>query len=211
MFLLLLGKPWILPMWQCLRDIATELVSIHYNHRTHSSTCNYTNDHTKPDTVHCGKKQCIDNKPHRQTEAKTFASADFEHTIGVSFNHKRTAHADTCYTYRHTHPFNGPFSETTRVSRYQKGKTNPDLTEARDSEWQWHQLGQMQVCTSLQTDNHASNPPLSFYRLDALPATQPTAPKHCWLSSTYRPDEKLINTQIFKYPQKITWHMQQHL
>jgi len=42
------------------------------------------------------------------------------------------------------------------VSRYQKGKTNPDFTEARDSEWQWHQLGYMQVCTSLQTDNHAS-------------------------------------------------------
>ena len=40
------------------------------------------------------------------------------------------------------------------------------------------QLGHMQVCTSLQTDNHASNPPLSFYRPDALPATQPTASKH---------------------------------
>jgi len=48
---------------------------------------------------------------------------------------------------------------TTRVSRYQKGKTNLDFTEARDSEWQWHQLGRMQVCTSLQTDNHASIPP----------------------------------------------------
>jgi len=48
------------------------------------------------------------------------------------------------------------------VSRYQKGKTNLDFTEARDSEWQWHQAGHMQVCTSLQTDNHASTPPLSF-------------------------------------------------
>jgi len=37
----------------------------------------------------------------------------------------------------HTHPFNGPLSGTTRVSRYQKGKTNLDFTEARDSEWQW--------------------------------------------------------------------------
>jgi len=42
------------------------------------------------------------------------------------------------------------------VSRYQKGKTNLDFTEARDSEWQWHQLCHMQVCTLLQTDNHAS-------------------------------------------------------
>jgi len=32
------------------------------------------------------------------------------------------------------HTFNGPFSGTTRVSRYQKGKTNLDFTEARDSE-----------------------------------------------------------------------------
>jgi len=37
------------------------------------------------------------------------------------------------------------------VSRYQKGKTNLDFTEARDSEWQWHQLGHMQVCTTLKT------------------------------------------------------------
>ena len=68
---------------------------------------------------------------------------------------KRT-HART-----HTHPFNDPFSGTSQVSRYQKGKTNLDFTEARDSEWQRHQLGHMQVCTSLQTDNHASTLPLS--------------------------------------------------
>jgi len=48
------------------------------------------------------------------------------------------------------------------VSRYQKDKTNLDFTEARDSEWQWHQLGHMQVCISLQTDNHANTPSLSF-------------------------------------------------
>ena len=38
------------------------------------------------------------------------------------------------HTHTHTHPFNGPFSGTTQVSRYQKGKTNLDFTEARDSE-----------------------------------------------------------------------------
>jgi len=52
------------------------------------------------------------------------------------------------------------------------------FTGARDSEWQWHLLGYMQVCISLQTDNHASTPPLGFYRPDALPAAQPTASKH---------------------------------
>ena len=35
-----------------------------------------------------------------------------------------------------TYLFNGPFSGTTRVSRYQKGKTNLDFTEATGSEWQ---------------------------------------------------------------------------
>jgi len=49
----------------------------------------------------------------------------------------------------HTHPFNSPLSGTTQVSRYKKGTINLDFTEARDSEWQWHQLGQMQVCTLL--------------------------------------------------------------
>ena len=81
-------------------------------------------------------------------------------------------------TYTHKQPFNGPFSGTTRVGRYQKGKTNLDFTEARDREWQWHQLGHMQVCTLLQTDNHASTPPLSFSRPGALPAAQPTESKH---------------------------------
>ena len=67
------------------------------------------------------------------------------------------------YQVTHTHPFNGPFSGTTRVGRYQKGKTNLDFTEERDSEWQWHQLGHMQVCTLLTTGNHASTSPLSFF------------------------------------------------
>ena len=64
----------------------------------------------------------------------------------------------TTMTHTHTHPFNGPFTGTTPMSRYQKGKTNLDFTKARDSEWQWHRL--------------------SFYRPDAFPAAQPTASKH---------------------------------
>jgi len=64
-------------------------------------------------------------------------------------------------------------SGTTQVSRYQKGKTNLDFTKARDSEWQWHQQGHMQVCTLLQTDNHASTPPLSFLQAES-PSCRPT-------------------------------------
>jgi len=42
--------------------------------------------------------------------------------------------------HTHTHPLNGPFSGTTQVSQYKRGKTNQDFTEARDSEWQWNAL-----------------------------------------------------------------------
>jgi len=60
------------------------------------------------------------------------------------------------------------------VSRYQKGKINLDFTEARDSVWQWHQLGHVKVCTALHTDSHASTPPLSFFtgRTPFLPPNQ---------------------------------------
>jgi len=75
------------------------------------------------------------------------------------------------FSRTHTHPFNSLFSGTTQVGWYQKGKTNLDFTEARDSEWQWNQLGHIQVCTSLQTDNHASTPSLCFYRPDSTEGT----------------------------------------
>jgi len=60
------------------------------------------------------------------------------------------------------------------VSWYQKGKTNLDFTGARDSEWQWYQLGHMQVCTLLQTDNHASTLLLKFFTgwMPSLPPNQ---------------------------------------
>jgi len=60
------------------------------------------------------------------------------------------------------------------VSHYQKGKTNLDFIEASDSECQWHQLGHMQVCTLLQTDNHTSTPSLCFFtgRMPFLPPNQ---------------------------------------
>ena len=89
-------------------------------------------------------------------------------------------------TRTHTHLFNCPLSGTTLVSRYQKGKTNMDFTEARDSEWQWHQLGHMQVCILLQTDNHASTPPLSFLQA-VCPSCHPTMSKHWrqWMQGHY--------------------------
>ena len=85
----------------------------------------------------------------------------------------KSGHMSLTVTHTHTQTFNGPFSGTTRVSRYQTGETNLDFTEARDSEWQWHQLGWMQVCTLLQTDNHASTPALSFLQA-RCPSCRPT-------------------------------------
>ena len=84
----------------------------------------------------------------------------------------------------HTHPFKGPLSGTIRVSQYQKGKTNLDFTEARDSEWQWHQLGHMQVCISLQTDNHASTPTTQFFtgQMPFLPPNQQRQSTEDWYS-----------------------------
>jgi len=70
------------------------------------------------------------------------------------------------------------------VSQYQKGKTNLDFTEARDSES--HQLqGYMQVCTSLLPDKHASIPPLMVFLQAGWPSCRPTnsikalKAKHC--------------------------------
>jgi len=45
-------------------------------------------------------------------------------------------HTEDAGQQQQQHPFNGRFSGTTQVSQYQKGKTNLDFTEARDSEWQ---------------------------------------------------------------------------
>ena len=62
--------------------------------------------------------------------------------------------------------FNGLFSTTTWVSRYQKGKTGLDINEARDDGvWgrQRHQLDYMQtICTSIQPDYNPNTASLDF-------------------------------------------------
>ena len=105
------------------------------------------------ETFDAGRCRCTSASPRETSLIKTRRQA---------ITRTDTQGCTPSLTYRHTHTHthtHGPFSRTTRVSRYQKGKTNLDFTEARDSEWQWHQLRYMQVCTSLQTtDNHASTP-----------------------------------------------------
>jgi len=105
---------------------------------------------------------------------RSAASLSVECILSRNVKTRRQSTLETCIVINtHTHPFNGPLSGTTRVSRYQKDKTNLDFTEARDSEWQWHQLGRMQVCTLLQTDNNTGTPPLSFLQA-GCPSCRPT-------------------------------------
>ena len=113
---------------------------------------------------------------HMQTICTSLQTDNHTNTSSFNFYRPDTlpdASPTVSKHWRHTHPFNGPLSGTTRVSQYQKGKTNLDFTEARDSEWQWHQLGHMQVCTSRQTGNHASTLPLSFFT-SRMPLCRPT-------------------------------------
>ena len=79
----------------------------------------------------------------------------------------------TTHTHKHTH-LTALFPGLPRWA----DKTKLDFTKGRDSERQWQQLGCKQVCTLLQTDNHASTNRSVFYRPDALPVAQPTVSKH---------------------------------
>jgi len=69
--------------------------------------------------------------------------------------------------HTHTHTFNGLFSTIIWVSRHQKGSTNLDFNEAIDGvavSCSLLSLDHMQIiCTSLQTDNHASISSLNFF------------------------------------------------
>ena len=79
------------------------------------------------------------------------------------------------YKYTHTRTFNGLFSRTTWVGRYQKDKPFWILLKQGKMGWQWQQLNHMQIiCTSLQTDNHASTSSLHIFtgRMPFLPPNQ---------------------------------------
>ena len=81
-------------------------------------------------------------------------------------------------TLTYIHPFNGPLSGTTRVSQYQKGKTvwillKQETVSGSGISWA--------ICKSAPSCRQITTPAphhLVFFRLDALPAAQPTASKH---------------------------------
>jgi len=72
------------------------------------------------------------------------------------------AHVTTVYYYYYYIRLT-VFSRTIWVSQHEKGKPFWILLEQEMMGPQWHQLDHMQIiCTSLQTNNHASTSPLSF-------------------------------------------------
>jgi len=91
-------------------------------------------------------------------------------TFGHQAGHAHTRTRTRTHTHTHTHLFNGTLSGTTRVSWYQKGKTNLDLLEqktVRGSGISWV------VCKSAPRSWQITMPAshhLVFYRPDALPA-----------------------------------------
>jgi len=93
------------------------------------------------------------------------------------------ASSNACYKYTSSllttlHMFNVPFSGTTTVSQYQKGKINVDFTEARTVSGSGISLA---VCKSAPCPRQITMPAPHhsvFYRPDALPAAQPTGSKH---------------------------------
>jgi len=66
------------------------------------------------------------------------------------------------HTHTHARTFYGPLD----IVRDYPGEPVPELIWILlklDSEWQWHQIGHMQICTSLQTDNYTSTPTTQFF------------------------------------------------
>ena len=124
---------------------------------------------TSPSTWHLHQQPTP--TPHHHPVSVNAASADY---LACPCNVlKRGKYIQNIYN-THTHPFKAfcprlPGWAGTR-------KVKPIwilLKQSRDSEWHWHQLGHTQVCTSLQTDNHASTPPLSFLQA-GCPSRRPT-------------------------------------
>ena len=92
--------------------------------------------------------------------------------------------SQTILQHSHTHPFNGPFSGTTQVSQYQKGKPiwillKQEAVSGSGTSWA--------ICKSASCSRQITTPAPHhsvFYRPDALPAAQPTASKH-WRQRSY--------------------------
>jgi len=117
------------------------------------------------------RRQCINNRAELlmvyKSETACYAQFKWLQTKFLLESYLITVQCDCLFaSYEHNHlllhPLNGLFSRTTWISWHQKGKLSWILMKQEMMGWQWHQLDHMQIiCTSLQTDNHASTSPLS--------------------------------------------------
>jgi len=114
----------------------------------------------------------------RRRVARDRASATYSRRRAPQLRLASRVHSRHVHIYTHTHPFNGPLSMTTRVSRYQKGKPIRILLKQETvsgSGIRWA------ICKSASRSRQTTTPAphhSAFYRPDALPAAQPTASKH---------------------------------
>ena len=101
---------------------------------------------------HCTQPQQSTDGTDRWTDAHRIVTQTLMHTtwaVSIVMLHIIRYYSDTSFesdNIRRTQK-HALLSRTTWVSWYQKGKTNLDFTEAKNSEWQWQQLGHIQVCT----------------------------------------------------------------
>jgi len=121
--------------------------------------------------------QYANNLHIRQTTTLTlYNSISTGHMLIMMPNQQCKSIKGTATT--HTHPFNGPLSRTTQVSRYQKSKTNLDFLKQETvsgSGISWA------ICKSAHHSRQITTPTTHhsvLYRPDALPAAQPTVSKH---------------------------------
>ena len=82
------------------------------------------------------------------------------------------------------------------MSRYEKSKINLDFTEARDSEWQWHQLG---ICKSAprsrQTTTPAVQHPTTLFLQAGCPSCHPINSVKARRGITINPPELISGQQ----------------
>jgi len=129
-----------------------------------------------------GKYQSMADKTYSNTErTKPQNLFIWAPTYFTDYTSYTLCHGQLEHIHTHTHPFNGPFPGLPRWASTRKVKPIWILLKQETvsgSDIRWAIMGNMQVCTALQTDNHDSTLPLSFYRLDALTTAEPTASKH---------------------------------
>ena len=106
---------------------------------------------------------------------------DWQHDIMLQNKHVNNRlklfNALKFWGHTDTHMFNGVFSRTISISRHQKIKPFWISMKQEMTGWQWHQLGHMQIiCTTPQTDNHASISSHNLLQPDALHDAKPTMP-----------------------------------